>query len=116
MPVLLRHHSGLVYDPTMSANTSGRHLKVLTGGLQQLGARCESLGNSLSTAAAPSLAAVSTWQANAGAVNSASGGSCKDLAGLAARMGVSGAKYSEAGSSYTATDEDGAAGLRGLAH
>ena len=42
------------YHPVMPADTPGRRLKVLGDALQQLGARCETLGGELSTAAAPS--------------------------------------------------------------
>jgi transposase-like protein len=68
----------------------------------------------LSAAAASSSTAVSTWQANAGVVNVACAGSRKSLAVLAGRMQATGTKYAEAGTGYTATDEDGAARSRGL--
>jgi hypothetical protein len=99
----------------MSANISGRRLKVLAGGLHQLSSRCESLAGALSAIAAPSLGGFSTWQANAGVVNVACVGSLKDLAGLAARMDASATKYAKAGVDYTQNDEDSAAELRGLA-
>jgi hypothetical protein len=47
------------YHPVMPADTPGRRLKVLQDGLHQLGARCETLGGELSTAAAPSFEAAS---------------------------------------------------------
>jgi hypothetical protein len=74
-------------------DTPGRRLKVFTAGLHQLGARCPSLGGTLSAEAVPSFVAASSWQSNAGAVN----------------------KYSAAGTDYTETDEDGAGGFGGLA-
>jgi hypothetical protein len=99
----------------MLADTPGRRLKVLTAGLHQLGARCESLGGGFSADAAPSFVAASPWQANAGAVNTAGAGSRKDVAALAGRMHATGSKYAEVGTRYTETDKDGAAQLRELA-
>jgi hypothetical protein len=93
---------------------AGSRLKVLAGGLHELSARCESLGGTLSNAVASPLTAVSTWQANADVVNVACAGSRKSLAVLAGRMQATGAKYAEAGTGYTATNDDGAARLRGL--
>jgi hypothetical protein len=81
----------------MTANTPGRHLKVLASGLHQLGTRCESEAETLSTIATPSLGTVSTWQANVGAVEVASACSRTDLARLVARMGMSGTKYAKGG-------------------
>lgn len=98
----------------MSADTLGRRLKVLAAGLHELGARCETRIGELSTAAAPSLVDASSWQANAGAVNIAYAGSRRDLTALTGRMKASGTKYAEAGTSYTQTEEESAASLRGL--
>ena len=96
-------------------DASDRRLKVFTAGLQQLGARCESLGGALSADAVPSFVAASSWQSNAGAVNIACAGSHKDLTALAGRAQASGTKYSAAAADYIETDEDGAGGFRGLA-
>ena len=98
----------------MSADTSGRRLKVLASGLHQLGARCETLGGQLSTPAAPSFVAASPWQASAGVVNTASAAARKDLTAIAERVGTRGTHYSTAATAYTETDEDGAGRLRGL--
>ena len=96
-------------------DTPGRRLKVFTAGLHQLGARCQSLGGTLSAEAVPSFVAASSWQSIAGAVNLACAGSRKDLAALAGRAQASGTKYSAAGTDCTETDEDGAGGFGGLA-
>jgi hypothetical protein len=98
----------------MAADTPGSRLKVLAAGLHQLGARCEKLSGELCAEAAPSFVAASPWQANAGALNIACSELRKDLAVLAGRLSTRGTKYSRAGASYTATDDDGAAKFRGL--
>lgn len=98
----------------MPADTPGRRLKVLAAGLHELGARCETLSGELSTSAAPSFVAASSWQANAGAINIACAGSRKDVAALTGRLEASGTKYAKAGTSYTQTEEESAGSLRGL--
>jgi hypothetical protein len=63
----------------MSDDTPGGRLKVFTAGLGQLAVRCQSLGATLCAESASSLVAASLWQANAGAVNIACGGTRKGL-------------------------------------
>lgn len=97
------------------ADTPGHQLKVLAAGLHQLGARCETLGAELSTAAASSFVAASPWLANAGAVNIAAAAARKDLTAVAQRLGARGAHYPTAGSAYTENDEESGEQFRGLA-
>lgn len=98
----------------MPADTPGRRLKVLAGGLEQLGTHCEAESARVSAVAAPLFVAVSTWQSCAGTVNIAALAAGKNLAAIAQRIGTRGADYAKAGSMYTRNDEDSAGEFRGL--
>ena len=102
------------YDPDVP-DTSGSPLKVLAAGLHQLGGECEKISGELAAAGGTLVVATSPWQSNAQTVNIAAAAAGKDLGAIAGRVGARGVHYSTAGTAYTATDEEGAGRIRGLA-
>ncbi|MDI3313051.1 MAG: hypothetical protein QJR12_01840 [Mycobacterium sp.] len=99
----------------MAADTPGRQLRVRAAGLHQLGDECEKIGGELAAAAVPMAVAASPWQSNTGTINIAAAAG-KDVVAMTQRIATRGADYHAAGTAYTATDDDGAARFRGLAH